>query len=98
MPKQLFWSPLAEQDLELILAYIDKEWGSGVTNRFISKLDKATDQISVFPKLFPLINRKRKVRKCVITKQNSLFYREHRNKIEILRFFDTRQDPEILNF
>ena len=39
---------------------------------------------------------KLKVRKCVITKQNSLYYRENSERIEILRIYDNRQNPRKL--
>lgn len=50
------------------------------------------------PHVFPIINKEFKIRKSVITKQNTLFYREKENKIEIVRLFDTRQDPNKLTF
>jgi len=33
-----------------------------------------------------------------VTKQNTLFYREVEKRIEILRLYDTRQDPKKLKF
>ncbi|HAF29662.1 MAG TPA: type II toxin-antitoxin system RelE/ParE family toxin [Bacteroidales bacterium] len=98
MPKQLIWSPLAEQDFESILKYVSQNWGFVVTRNFIERIDRLTNHISIHPRLFPLVNTKRKVRKCVVTKHNTLFYREKDKRIEILRIFDTRQNPEILKF
>jgi len=43
-------------------------------------------------------NWNQKVRKCLVTKQNTLFYREVERRIEILRLYDTRQDPKKLKF
>lgn len=37
-----------------------------------------------------------KIRKCVITKQNSLFYKIEGETIEIVRIYDTTQDPNKL--
>ena len=34
----------------------------------------------------------------VIAKYNTLFYRETKTQIEILRIYDTRQDPDKLTF
>ena len=55
-------------------------------------------QISINPKQFPLIFKKKKIRKCVMTKHNTLFYRENKDNIDILRIFDNRQDPKKLKF
>jgi plasmid stabilization system protein ParE len=54
--------------------------------------------ISENPKLFPIVHNDLKIRKCVISKQNILFYREVHKNIEIVRLFDSRQDPKKLNF
>ena len=51
-----------------------------------------------FPTLYPIIYKKEKVRKCVLTKQNTLYYRVMETEIQILRVFDTRQDPAKLQF
>jgi plasmid stabilization system protein ParE len=55
-------------------------------------------QIKNNPELFPLINSELQIRKCVVTKHNSIFYRETNSRIEILRLYDTRQNPDNLIF
>jgi plasmid stabilization system protein ParE len=98
MPREIIWSPLADEDLGDILEYLAKEWNQEVIIRFLRKIDLVTNQIAKLPNQFPIINRKLGVRKCVVTKQNTLFYRENEKKIEILRLYDTRQDPKKLRF
>jgi len=66
--------------------------------QFLNKIDIITNQISTNQNQYPIINKKLQVRKCVITKQNTLFYRESQKQIEVLRLYDTRQDPEKLKF
>lgn len=65
---------------------------------FIENLDYSINQIEKNPKLFPLINVELEIRKCVVTKHNSIFYRETNSRIEILRLYDTRQNPDDLTF
>jgi plasmid stabilization system protein ParE len=98
MTKQIIWSPLSEKDFARILEYLDKEWDEKVVNQFIEITNNFLEQISINPKQFPLIHKKMKVRKCVITKQNTLFYRDSKQQIDILRIYDTRQDPKKLKF
>jgi plasmid stabilization system protein ParE len=98
MPKQIIWSPLSEKDFAQILGYLDTEWNEKVTNQFIDLTDSFLEQISNNPKQFPLIHRKKRIRKCVITKHNTLFYRDSKKQIDILRIYDTRQDPKKLKF
>ncbi|BDX37763.1 hypothetical protein CYCD_11180 [Tenuifilaceae bacterium CYCD] len=96
MPKEVVWSPLAETDLDNVLGYLAKKWSSKVAFMFLSRVESEINQIVKSPKLYPTINKKLRVRKCVINKQNTLFYRESPNRIEILRIYDTRQKPKTL--
>jgi len=65
---------------------------------FIEITENVIGQIAANPTQFPYINRKKQVRKCVITKHNTSFYRDRKENIDILRIFDTRQDPHKLKF
>ena len=98
MPKQVIWSPLSERDFNNILDYLLENWGSKVVTRFIDIVEDLIEQISLNPKQFPVIHKKLKVRKCVITKHNTLYYRDRRDYVDILRIFDHRQDPHKLKF
>ncbi|PCI97893.1 MAG: hypothetical protein COB15_06860 [Flavobacteriales bacterium] len=98
MSKQIIWSPAAEKDAEQILDFINTKWNKRVTAKFLNKLDDNIRLISETPKLFPVIEDNLGVRKCVVTKQNSLFYRISNETIEIIRLFDTRQNPKSLTF
>jgi plasmid stabilization system protein ParE len=98
MPKPIIWSPLSENDFENILNYLDKKWGYQVAFDFIELTENILNQIVINPKQFPVFYKRKKVRRCVLTKHNSLFYRDGKTKIEILRIYDTRQDPYTLTF
>lgn len=98
MLKPIIWSPLAESDFSSILDYLQINWGNKVVTDFISITESAVVQIAVNPKQFPVINKQKHVRKCVVTKHNTLFYRERKKYIDILRIYDTRQNPNNLKF
>jgi len=98
MPKHIVWSPSAESDFANILGYLQENWEERVTNQFIDLTKDILTQISINPRQFPFIHKKVKIRKCVITKHNTLFYRESYSQVEILRIYDTRQDPNTLTF
>jgi hypothetical protein len=49
------------------------------------------------PEQFPLVHPAKQIRKGVFTYQNSIFFREREGHIEILSFFDTRQNPDKLD-
>jgi plasmid stabilization system protein ParE len=98
MHRTLIWSPLAEKDFLNILEYLQDNWGDKVLGNFIEITNKMIGQIILNPKQFPTINKKHKVRKCVLTKHNSLFYKISPQSIHVLRIYDTRQDPKKLKF
>jgi plasmid stabilization system protein ParE len=98
MPKQIIWSPSSEEDFTDILEYLNQNWGAKVLQDFISILHLLTEQIAINPKQFPIIYKKKRIRKCVITKHNSIFYRESKDSVDILRIYDSRQDPVKLKF
>ena len=82
MRREIFWSPLAEKDLENILEYLSENWNQLVVIRFLHKIDLVIDQISKVSTQYPIINKKLQLRKCVVTKQNTLFYRAVEGRIE----------------
>jgi plasmid stabilization system protein ParE len=90
--------PVIRTDFTSILEYLQNNWGEKVIHGFIALIDETLAQISNHPKQFPLIHKKKKVRKSVLTKHNTLYYRERKNCIDILRIFDNRQDPVKLKF
>jgi len=98
MNKQIIWSPLSEKDFENILDYLKSNWDKKVVEKFIDITDQLIYQISIKPKQYPIINKSKRIRKCVITKHNTLFYRDRKDFIDILRIFDSRQDPKKLIF
>ena len=76
MPRQTVWSPSAVLDFVNILEYLHENWDENVTNQFIDLTEEAVGQISNNPRQFPLIYKRKKIRKCVMTKHNSLYYRQ----------------------
>ena len=98
MSRQIVWSPLAERDFADILEYLNENWDEKMTIQFIGLTEEIIEQISKNPRQFPLIFKKEKIRKCVLTKHNTLFYRDSKSQIYILRIYDNRQDPKSLAF
>jgi len=96
MSRTVIISKLAEQKLENIFQYLTKKWSVKVKNEFITKLDKNISIIKEQPESFPSSDKRKGLRKCVITKQTTLFYRFDKKQIKIVTIFDTRQSPKKL--
>jgi plasmid stabilization system protein ParE len=97
MLKHLVWSPSAESDFANILEYLNENWDEIVANHFINLTEEILEQISINPRQFPVIS-KRKNQKMCPDKTQFLVYRDSKSQIEILRIYDTRQDPDKLTF
>ena len=67
MSKRIVLSPLSENDFPGIPDYLNKNWGEKVVSQFIDLTESFLTQISINPRQFPVIYKKKKVRKCVLT-------------------------------
>jgi plasmid stabilization system protein ParE len=94
--RKIIWTPEADTDVAQILFYLDENWDNKVALRFLDKLDGLLFQIEKNPFQFPIFFKSQKIRKCVVTMQNSLFYQFDEYNIFILRIYDTRQNPQTL--
>lgn len=98
MLKVIKWSSFADIDLSNLLEYLELKCNNKVCNDFLENLDHCILQIQINPDQFLFFNKELQIRKCVITKHNTLFYRETESRIEILRLYDTRQNPVDFKF
>ena len=96
MSRKIRISQIAERKLELLFEYLLEEWSYKVKSEFVKKLDKNIQIIKEQPESFPKSEKQDGLRKCVITKQTTLFYEFNEKEVHILTFFDTRQDPKKL--
>lgn len=94
MSREIIWSPAALNDLTDILDYLNFKWSEKVATGFLDILDTCVNQISLNPALFQHSSNEFNVRKCVVTKQNTLYFSDESNTVILLRLYDTRQNPD----
>ena len=92
------WSPASKDEFAEMLNYVESNFGLDAVLEFLDKTDKVIDSISKYPELFPSSGKSPSIRKVVITKQTSLFYRITGNGIQLLHFWDNRRNPDTLAF
>ena len=90
---EVFWTVRATHDFEKIVFYLKSNWLEKEITNFINKLNKAVNLISYRPKLFTLTNFRKNLRRCVLTKQTTIFYKEVDSKIYIVSLHDNRKNP-----
>jgi plasmid stabilization system protein ParE len=91
---KIFWTDHALKELAETYDYLEKHFTEREMRKLSTELEKTLKLISLNPSLFPKSEFK-EVRRAVIIKFNTLYYREKEKSIEILSFFSNRQNPEI---
>ena len=97
MSRKVVISKTAERKLEKLFDYLIKEWSIKVKKDFVKKLDSSIEIIKNQPEIFPESKKGKSLRKCVVTKQTTIYYRYNSKRINIVTLFDTRQDPNKLD-
>lgn len=97
MSRKVVISKTAEKKLDKLFEYLIKKWSVKVKKEFVEKLDSSIEIIKNQPEIFPESKKGKELKKCVITKQTTLYYRYNSERINIVAIFDTRQDPKKLD-
>jgi plasmid stabilization system protein ParE len=86
----------AENNLDKIITYLLFEWNETVKNNFLNNFKRNLNLLSANPFIFQVYSPKKRIRKCLITKQNAMYYRIVDNVVEIITIHDTRRNTKTL--
>lgn len=98
MKYEIFWLDNAKEKLSIIYEFIIANWNIKIADEFIDKLKFKLQLLSYFPHIGQKSQKKKDVRRYIISEQVSLFYKIDKKKIIILTLFDTRQNPDKLKY
>lgn len=90
---KLLWTDHALIDLSDILEYLENKWTEKEIRNFARKLDNTLQLIISNPFIFQksdTIN----IRRAVVTKHNTLYYRIDKDIIQIISVFSNFQNPQ----
>ncbi len=93
---EVIWSPKAQKSYIRIADFILENWSKKEVKKFSDITSATILKIANNPQLFIASKRKKNIRKGFITKHTSLLYRIKSDSIELLFFWDNRQDPKKL--
>ncbi len=97
MIRSIEWSPRAKGEYLNTLEYLSKHWGRRVTKRYMQRVEEIISQMAQTPTLFPNSYQKAGVRRAIISKHSTLYFRVYKEKIQIISLSDNRQDPSKVN-
>ncbi len=94
MAYKITWSPEAIKTFDAIVHYISTNFTNKEVAVFISSVNRRLLAMAHFPKTSRKLSHGSMRRKAVIHKRTVLIYtiRERKKEIELLSFFDTRQN------
>jgi plasmid stabilization system protein ParE len=91
--RPLRWSTRAREENRKLTIYLLGEWGEKIATRVSGLIDKAAQRIHQTPEQFPIFSKHKRVRRCVVSPQTSIFFRVDKEEIIIISIFDNRQSP-----
>lgn len=94
---KIIWTTRSLTDLKNIITYLEENWTVKDIQNFAHLLDLQLNRLIIHPFLIPELNKYKKIRKSVLTRQISIYYRVNNNKIQIISLFDNRQNPIKIN-
>ncbi|MCB0497071.1 MAG: type II toxin-antitoxin system RelE/ParE family toxin [Cyclobacteriaceae bacterium] len=86
-------SKRAAKKLDKLLNYLESEWSERVKINYVEKFDQIVNQLRTFPEIGQETELVKGLRRLVITKQTTIYYRYDNKYVKIAAIFDTRMDP-----
>lgn len=96
MSLKVIWSPASKEEYAVILGYVEDNFSIDAALKLLDKTDAVINGIALFPTMFPSSKQRKEVRKAIITKHLSVYYRFNNSTVQLLHFWDNRQNPENL--
>jgi plasmid stabilization system protein ParE len=88
----VLWTNEALRNASSIKEYLKVNFSEKEIQVFYSLLSSFEKAVSFFPQLYPQTNKKGKIRRAVLSREISAFYRISNDQIEVLAILDNRCD------
>ena len=89
---KISWTDHALTELSETYEYLEENWTEGEMRNLSKEIEKTLILISKNPELFQKSKINSEIRRAVIMKYNSMYYRKNNDVIEILSFFSNRKN------
>lgn len=94
---EVSWTKQAEKDYYDQIDFLLDRWSKETAENFIDQIFEKIEYICNYPQMSLLTNYHH-IRKAVLNKHISIFYRIEKQTIVLLRIWPNRQAPEDLDF
>lgn len=89
---EVYWTDNAFNNASQIKNYLSKNFSEKEVAAFYSLLAAFESVVNAFPYLYPSTKNNIMIRRAVLNKHLSVFYRIQKNRIEVLAAFDSRKN------
>ncbi|WP_426667524.1 type II toxin-antitoxin system RelE/ParE family toxin [Mucilaginibacter sp. McL0603] len=96
MSFEIKFTPEAEETYDAVVTQLRQRWGDRFVVKFEIKVLKCLDTITTTPYIYPVTEENTGIRKCLLHKNCSMFYKVYDEAILIVCFWDNRQDPLVI--
>jgi len=95
---EVIWSAKAKSTFFSVIDYLNENWTQKEMIQFNQRTLITINAIRKNPGIFPPSSKNKEVRRAIVDKNNSFYYKidTYHQKIFLLTFFDCRQDPQKL--
>ena len=92
MVKEIRWTTESVDTFNKVIEYLENKWTEKEIENFIKATERIAIYISVNPQMFRKTNKKN-VHEALVTPHNLLVYKIYPTHIDLITFWDTRQEP-----
>jgi plasmid stabilization system protein ParE len=91
---QILYSLRAKHEEIELLEYIVQNFGLKKAKDIYDRIEKVLEEISQNPEMFIASKKQKDLRKCVFSKQTSIYYRVNQSHLEVVSFRANKKDPD----
>ena len=91
------YSIRAYQEYDQLLEYVSSKFSIEKVVEVDAYFEEMIDLIAVNPALFPYADKSKKLRRCVVSTQTTIYYRFTGKYVEIVSFRGNLMNPDTLN-
>jgi plasmid stabilization system protein ParE len=93
---KLVWTDEALNGLKDIIDYLEKKFPEKDIKKFAKKFDRQIELIKKNPESFTLSPKSKTIRRSVVAKLTSIYYRIDGDTITLVTIYDNRKNPDDL--
>ena len=87
------YSKRAEKEYFELLDYIVADFGAKIAAQVDKEISRTLNQILINPDQFPESKERKGIRRCVLSKQTTIYYRVKQAHVEVVTFWLNRKNP-----